>query len=131
MKLYECPKCGWKYQYPDTNSAGFTFWDCPSCGAEDGIHVSPAIDDMFSEEQLTEIKKKQKTYCNLRIVYTSVSDLPKFKKYMPELSSFGNQELIAKLRSDGGIVKSNISKWDADHIKALAESFGLEVEIYA
>jgi rubredoxin len=131
MELYECPKCGHKYDYPEANPAGFTFWNCPTCGAEDGVHVSPAIEVMFSEEQLAEMEKKKATYCTLKVHYSGVSDVPKFKKYMPELRTVGNREVIEKLSTKGGIVKENISVLDAEHIKAQAESYGLKVEINA
>ena len=128
---YNCPKCNHIYDYPETNPAGCTFWNCPACGAEDGVHVSPAIEAMSSDEELAEIELKKNTFCSVKVVYENVSDIPKFKKYKPELGSIGNKKLIAKLSSHGGFVLDKVSLLEAENVKREAETFDLTVEIYA
>lgn len=130
-KLYSCPKCGHKYEYPETKPMGFTFWSCPACDAEDGVHVSAPIEAMFSKEELAEIELKRNTYCSIKIVYSDIGDIPKFKKYKPELLELGNRELISQLSSNGGLVVDNISLIEAENIKREAEALNLAVEIYA
>ncbi|MET1257626.1 hypothetical protein [Aliikangiella maris] len=131
MEKYQCPKCGHKYDYPKTSLAGYTFWNCPGCGEEDGVHVSPSPELMFSEKELAEIERKKNTYCSLRILYSGSSDIPKFKKYNPDFNKIGNSELIRKLKHENGIFEDNVSVLEAEYIKGQAEECGLKVEIYA
>ncbi len=129
-KLYKCPKCGVEYDRPEIRGAGFTFWNCPACGTEDGIHITPSIESILSEE-LAEIKLMEKTFCTLIIIYNGIEDIPKFKKYYPEFDKIGNRELIAQLSSNGGILKETISLIEADSIRREAEEYGIVVKINA
>jgi len=131
IELYKCPKCGHTYEYPEIHAAGCTFWNCPACGVEDGVHVSPAIETMLSKEELAKIESKKNTICSLKIVYGGVGDIPKLKKYKPELNAVGNTELISKLSSCGGIIQEGVTLLEAEVVKIEAESYGLVVEINA
>lgn len=126
---YKCPKCDFEYKLPEIRGAGYTFWTCPECGIDDGVHVSMPIDKMLSEEEIHELKRKEKTFCSLIIKYTGTKDIPKFKKYDPKLAVMGNKKLLTYLSSVGGIVKQNFSLQEAEQIKREAESHGLTVEI--
>lgn len=117
------------YDYPETQQAGFTFWNCPACGTEDRVHVSPAVDSIFSEEELTELERKKNTFCSIKVVYCGISDIPNFKRFRPEFREFGNRYLVKRLSDDGGLVQENVSLLEAERIKVLAESCGLLVEI--
>ena len=84
---------------------------------------------MLSEEEREEIRTKQNTRCSLHVMYAGIPDLAKFKKFDPSLGNIGNTDLAHKLSSIGGIVKNDISLFEAENVKRKAESYGLTVKI--
>lgn len=125
----KCHKCEHPNTVDFTEKKGAYFWNCDRCGEECGMTVSWPIEDLLTQEQLSEYEVKINTKCSLKVLYSELGDISKFKKFFPLLSTKSNLEISNELKRDGGIIIDNLSVFEAEGKIEELKSLGLLAEI--